>query len=133
VAPVGIALLIVLLIAAAIAFWVVASRRSPSRSPNRAQVLPANGEWTNDAGGEFTGLSEAARCDLVFAVAALDEDRSQRILERALRDPSEAVALAAARALVNAQRGAIVQRYLADDSGERARRIAQILDLLESD
>jgi hypothetical protein len=91
--------------------------------------LPSGEHWTR-AAKEFADLSDAARCDFVFAVATLDADRSAPILEDALRDPSEAVALAAARALRNQSRTEVVQRYLSEHPGDRAQRIAQALDLL---
>ena len=37
---------------------------------------------------------------MIFAVAALDDDASQHLLEHALGDPAEAVATAAAHALI---------------------------------
>ena len=55
-----------------------------------------------DAGGSIAELAqdlEAERCDFVFAIAALEDPSSLRLLERALDDPCEAVALAAAHAL----------------------------------
>jgi len=87
-------------------------------------------DWTNEAGDEFSGLSDAARCDLVFAVAAIDDERCARLLEFALNDPSEAVAIAAARALVSSGRGAVVEQFLAKHPGERAEHIANMLALL---
>jgi hypothetical protein len=86
--------------------------------------------WTHSAGPEFATLSEAGRCDLIFAVAALDDRPSQALLERALDDPSETVALAAARALVRRGRAAAVEEYLASHPGERAQRIARLVELL---
>lgn len=86
--------------------------------------------WTTEAGDEFAGLSESARCDLIFAVVDLHDERSARLLEHALDDPSDAVALAAAHAL--AQRGASesVEEYARRHPGERAERIIATLALL---
>jgi hypothetical protein len=106
-----------LLAATAIALWV--RRRLGRRAA-----------WTSAAGAEFARISEAARCDLVFAVASLDDERSLRMLEGALDDPSETVALAAAHALNGRECGALVAHYLAAHRGERARRIAATLELL---
>jgi hypothetical protein len=86
--------------------------------------------WTATAGEEFAHLCEAERCDLVFAYAALDDSQSLEMLERALDDPSEAVALAAARAVATRGRSAAVERYLELHPGERTRRIAAMLELL---
>ena len=52
--------------------------------------------WTSEAGEEFATLSEAARCDLIFAVADLQDECADGLLLHALDDPSEPVALAAA-------------------------------------
>jgi len=79
---------------------------------------------------DFSELSEAERCDLIFAVGALDDEASREILERALDDPSEAVALAAACTLTRAGRGSTVDRYLAARPSERARRIRETVELL---
>jgi hypothetical protein len=120
----------VLLIAAAIAAY-AAFVRWPARDAQHAQpVAQAAAQWTTAAGEEFANLSEAERCDLVFAFAALDDARSLELLERALEDPSEAVALAAARAVAQRGRGPALQRYLDANPGERSRRIAQLLELL---
>jgi hypothetical protein len=96
----------------------------------RYPELPATASWTNEAGHEFAELSEAERCDLIFAVAALEDSTSHRLLERALDDPSEPVALAAASALARLGQRATVEHYLAARPGERATRIAQTLELL---
>ncbi len=102
-----------------------------SAAPPLASLPPAaTADWTRAAGEEFTNLSEAERCDLVFAFAALDDSASEALLEGALEDPSEAVALAAARAFVNRGRDAVVERALATHPGERSRRIKEALDLL---
>ncbi len=110
----------------------LAPRRTvePKKSAGR-EPLRATTDWTNEAGEEFAGLSEAARCDLVFAVAALDDERSQRLLEHALNDPAEAVSLAAAHALAGNGRQSVVDEFLARHPGTRADRIAQALALLD--
>ena len=69
------------------------------RGGARPESFPAAKSWTLDAGEEFSTLGEPERCDLVFALAAFGDERSRALLERALGDPSEAVCLAAARAL----------------------------------
>lgn len=111
--------------------------RAPRRAseqpqePHDSAPLQATTDWTNEAGEEFAGLSESARCDLVFAVAALDDERSQRLLEHALSDPAEAVSLAAAHALAGSGRQPAVDAFLASHPGARADRIAQALALLD--
>lgn len=126
--PIAVALVVVVAIVAVIglALLLVPRRKETTRIALDAPPLSSDTHW----GDEFAGLSESARCDLVFAVAALDGERSHPILEHALGDPSEAVALAAAHALTSQRQTDVVKRYLAGHPGERARRIAQTLDLL---
>jgi hypothetical protein len=101
----------------------------------RTVAVPADGDtpWTQTAGDEFAALSEAERCDLAFALAAFDDERSRRVLTRALTDDSEPVALAAAQALVSHGGLALVEAYLAANPGERAKRIDDALTLLKSE
>lgn len=87
--------------------------------------------WTDSAGEGFGELSESGRCDMIFALAALDDANSLTLLESALDDPSETVALAAAHALASRGAGALLARYFAANPGQRATRIAQTLELLE--
>ena len=87
--------------------------------------------WTHAAGDEFAGLSESARCDMIFAVAALDDDASHQLLEHALADPAEPVAIAAAHALATHGHTDAVERFLAANPGGRADRIAATLALLQ--
>lgn len=95
------------------------------------QSWEATTDWTSQAGEEFAGLTESARCDLIFAVAHLDDDRSYQLLIHAMDDPSDAVATAAAHAL--AQRGSneVVQQYAQQHPGDRAERILQTVTLLQ--
>ncbi|MGB6985051.1 MAG: hypothetical protein WBD74_03645 [Candidatus Aquilonibacter sp.] len=111
--------------------WRAPRRVAAARTAREGVPLQATTAWTNEAGAEFAGLSEAARCDLVFAVAALDDERSQKLLEYALNDPAEAVSLAAAHALAGHGRQGLVDAYLASHPGARADRIAQALALLD--
>jgi hypothetical protein len=128
--PIAVALIVVVAIVAVIGLvlWLMPRRKESGRVALDGPQLRSDARWD-----EFAGLSESARCDLVFAVAALDGDRSHPILEHALGDPSEAVALAAAHALTSQRQTDTVQRYLARHPGERAQRIAQALDLLALD
>lgn len=98
--------------------------------PERATPVPES-EWSSRAGSEFAGLSETARCELVFAVAALDDEPARRLLLAALDDPSEAVGLAAAHALASAGQIAEVQTYVSMHPGARADRVMETLTLLE--
>ncbi len=110
----------------------LAPRRAASQSVARdGPPLQATTAWTNEAGAEFAGLSESARCDLIFAVAALEDERSQNLLEYALNDPAEPVSLAAAHALAGHGRRALVDAFLSSHPGARADRIAQALALLD--
>jgi hypothetical protein len=111
--------------------WRAPRRVAQTRESAELAPLHATTDWTNEAGEEFAGLSESARCDLIFAVGALDDERSQRLLEHALRDPAEAVSLAAAHALAGNGRRPTVDAFLASNPGERAERIAQALALLD--
>lgn len=111
--------------------WRAPRRVAEAQRVREGAPLQATTAWTNEAGAEFGGLSEAARCDLVFAVAALDDERSQKLLEHALNDPAEAVSLAAAHALAGHGRRALVETFLASRPGARADRIAQALALLD--
>jgi hypothetical protein len=128
--PITVALIVVVAIVAVIGLvlLLVPRRRESGRVALDAPQLRSDAHWD-----EFAGLSESARCDLVFAVAALDGERSHPILEHALGDPSEAVAIAAAHALTNQRQSDTVQRYLTRHPGERAQRISQALDLLAFD
>jgi hypothetical protein len=129
-----IAVLLIILAGIAIGVYAyLAPRRAPRvRVQRPAEPLKATTDWTNEAGDEFAGLSESARCDLVFAVGALDDERSQHLLEHALDDPAEAVSLAAAHVLISTGRRSIVETFLAQNPGRRADRIAQTLSLLDS-
>jgi hypothetical protein len=140
VSALSVALLIVFLIGISLgAYAILAPRRRALTSPAGTVALDVDvvrdaapqSEWTKEAGQEFEGLSESARCDMIFAAAALDSERPLRLLEHALGDSSEAVALAAAHALARNGRRPIVERYLAAHPGERAERIAHTLSLLE--
>jgi len=130
-----IAIVVPLLLLAGVALWIYAwlapRRVAEARRTREGPPLQATTEWTNEAGAEFAGLSEAARCDLVFAVAALDDERSQQLLEHALSDPAEAVSLAAAHALAGHGRRPLVEAFLSNHPGARADRIAQALALLD--
>jgi hypothetical protein len=123
---------IVVIGAAVAAYAVFAPRRKAERvrAPEREPLVAQTG-WSSTAGAEFGELSESARCDMVFAVAALDDDASQHLLEYALGDASEAVATAAAHALVTHGHAAVVERFLTGHPGERADRIAATLALLQ--
>lgn len=78
----------------------------------------------------FGNLSNSERCDFIFAIAALDDPASLRLLERALHDPCEAVALAAAHALTTAGSATPLERFFAEHPGGRTDRIAASLELL---
>lgn len=104
----------------------VESRPLPPLEPWSAST-----DWTTQAGAEFAGLSEPARCDLIFAVADLPDEHSQRLLVHALDDPSDAVALAAAHALMRRGDARAVEQYAQRHPGERSERLARTLELLD--
>jgi hypothetical protein len=128
----GVVIAIVVIGAAVATYAIFAPRRKAEhvRTPERSPLAAQTG-WTSAAGDEFAGLSESARCDMIFAVAALDDDASQHLLEHALADPAEAVATAAAHALITHGRTGVVEAFLAAHPGERADRIAATLALLQ--
>lgn len=132
------ALVIVLLIIIAIAVcvglyaWLSPERKAielPEPPPN--EPWKPDTAWTAQAGDEFATLSEAARCDLVFAVADLHDERADGLLEHALDDPSEAVALAAAHVLEKRGASDRVRAHVKRHPGERAERIEETLSLLQ--
>ena len=134
--PLLIFLLVVLVVGAAIgAYALLAPRKveAPAPVPEQRSVEPlrVSSAWTSEAGEEFGGLSEAARCDMVFAVADLEDERSRGLLVHALDDPSETVALAAGHALMNAGRADQVKAYAAQHPGTRAQTLMETLALLE--
>lgn len=135
--PIYVALFFVLLIGVGVGIYAIAAprrRATLEREPSRArEPLHVSTDWTSAAGEEFANLTEPARCDMIFAVAALEDERSKQLLEYALDDPSEAVALAAAHALVGRGESETVQRHLSVHPSERSERIAQALSLLAPD
>lgn len=124
--------LLVIGIAIGVYAWLAPRAAEPAHEPP-ADLEPwqASTDWTTQAGAEFAGLSESARCDLIFAVSDLVDDRSQRLLLHALDDPSDAVALAAAHALARRGSRDIVTGYAQEHPGERAQRIVETLSLLQ--
>jgi hypothetical protein len=88
-------------------------------------------EWTRQAGDDLGELNEPARCDLVFAIAELDDDRSRALLIDALADPSSTVSLAAAHALARKGHGSDVQLYASKANGERSKELLELLSLID--
>jgi hypothetical protein len=115
------------------AYALLAPRAAAREKPARAPLEPwtASTDWTKEAGDEFAGLSESARCDLIFAVSDLRDERSQRLLTHALDDPSDAVALAAAHALIRRGDSQALGEYAQRHPGERSERLARTLELLD--
>ena len=101
------------------------------RARARPEVVVCAPSWAQAAGDEFAALSDAERCDLIFALAALDDEDSRRLLVRALDDPSEAVALAAARGLARHGVSEPLERYLLECSNERARTLRLLVEILD--
>ena len=131
-APVGVALIVVFLLGLGVGIYaLIAPRRARERVQKASRAPLAMDTSFNEAtAAEFSSLGEAARCDMIFAVSALDDERSAALLEYALDDPSEAVVLAAARGLRERGRAPTVDAFLERHPGERAERIAKTLTLL---
>lgn len=132
------AIVIALLIIAAVAACVGAyAWLSPERKAIEEPIPPPNepwqpnDAWTAQAGDEFATLSEAARCDLIFAVADLHDERADGLLEHALDDPSEAVVLAAAHVLGKRGASERVRAHVKHYPAERAKKIEDTLALLK--
>ena len=131
--PIAIALIVAFVLGAAVGLYALfAPRRKAEHEAVEAArpELRADTAWNATTAAEFGSLSEAARCDMIFAVATLDDERSLQLLEHAMDDSSETVALAAARALKERGQSDAVDAYLASHPGERAERIAHTLSLL---
>lgn len=126
-----IALAVVFVAGAAIGLY--AWRAPALKAPARVDLAPleVSDAWTMQAGEEFAGLSEPERCDLIFATFDLHDERSSALLAHALRDPSEAVALAAAHALQRREEDAVVHAFAQAHPGERAQRLLSALAVLE--
>jgi hypothetical protein len=128
--------IVVVLVVAGVAVLASAFRRpratvpAAPRQPEES-LRPASDDWTREAAGEFAGLSEAARCDLVLAMSALDDARSGNLLRHALDDPSTVVSCAAAHALVRRGERAPLDAYLSACAPERASELRATIALLE--
>jgi hypothetical protein len=119
-----------LLVAAGIAVAYLILTRS-----RRQEILVVRSQTSADKSGSsiaatFAGLSEAERCDFIFACQALDDRESLEIIELALDDPCESVAIAAARAMARRGQTADLQRYFSGRSDDRSVRIASAVELL---
>lgn len=120
-----VAILAAALAAIAVIVYLALSRRKLVAATSPPQT------WAGAAGEEFSDLDESGRCDMIFALAALEDPESSSLLEKALDDPSETVALAAAHALASRGDAGCIAQYFADHPGQRAQRLAQTLALLD--
>jgi hypothetical protein len=131
---IAIALIVAFAIGAALGIYALVAPRKARVERELAETpredVHVDTGFNTATAAEFDSLLEAARCDMIFGVSALDDERSAQLLEHALDDPSETVALAAARALKERGRSDAVDAYLARHPGERAERIAHTLSLL---
>ncbi len=100
--------------------------RPPRAEGSEPEPVPSAGRF-----GEFAALAESARCDLIFSMGAIDDEASRSLLLHALDDPSEAVALAAARAFARAGSIGEVRRYASERPGHRTHALLQTLAMLE--
>lgn len=129
-------LLVLLVAGVALGAYALLAPRAPEPEPDPSPrvrdsaPLTVTTDWTAQAGEEFAGLSESERCDLIFAVAALDDERSHQLLAHALSDPSGAVALASAHALVLGGYGGEVERFALQHPGTRSDDLLRDLALL---
>lgn len=116
------------------AYALFAPKKHPAAVPQAEipapAVPPPAQDWTSSATSEFDALGEAARCDFVFAVGALDDERSRAILFHALDDSSDAVALAAAHVLARAGHIEDVRTYVASHTRERSAQLMQLLSVM---
>jgi hypothetical protein len=99
-------------------------------STSQATSGDHSASWTASEGDDFATLTEAARCELIFALQDLPGDERTATLRAALDDPSEIVALAAATALAARGERAFVEGYFAEHPGARSQRIGNDLSLL---
>jgi HEAT repeat protein len=79
---------------------------------------------------QYSKLSAAQRVDFIFAIAVVEDPPTIDLLQRALDDSDEAVALAAARALAGGGRNDELERFFTTHRDERAARLARTLELL---
>lgn len=132
--PLVIILLSVIVMATTIGIyaWLARPRDVDYEESAPAPIGPwvADSGWTAQAGEEFATLSESARCDLVFAVADLQDERAEALLVHALDDPSESVALAAAHVLERRGSAERVRTHVSRYPGQRAQRITDTLEIL---
>ena len=134
-------MVVLFVVGAAIGLYALLAPRKPSSaavSAEAAAPLPpleplriTTTDWTSEAGEEFAGLSESARCDLIFAVGALEDERSHQLLLHALDDPADAVALAAAHALSRNGRADEIRAYAQSHPGVRADTLEHTLAFLD--
>lgn len=118
-------------IVAVVAAFIVPRRRTQLEPRAPALLDPPSSAWTREAADEFESLGETARCDLVFAMSVLDDERSHNLLRHALGDPSAAVSAAAAHALVRRGERATLDAYLGACAPNRAEDLRATIALLE--
>lgn len=105
----GVITAVLLAAAIAAALWWFLRRRGRPAQTFDAPAAPAD---------DFERMSAAERIDFVFALGALDDASALPMLERALGDSNEAVALAAARTLTGMD-AARVESYFAGNPAAR--------------
>lgn len=112
-----------------------ARRPAPLTLPVRIDATPVGdgSGFDRESAVEFDGMPEDARCEMLFSVALLDNERSRKLLEHALSDKSRTVALAAARGLISAGRGIDVTAYIEQHPGTHSDELASALQLFDID
>ncbi|MGR4063869.1 MAG: hypothetical protein ACLQPV_00300 [Vulcanimicrobiaceae bacterium] len=115
-------------------YWFVLGRKDKTATVSAPAAPVADEDLDEELEDReaFEALGEGARCDAAFEAAAHEDAASTRLLERALDDPVEAVALAAAHSLVSSGRGEVLDRYVKLHPGARAQRVASMTQLLSS-
>ncbi len=129
---IGVVLVVAAVVVAAYALLAARTRdRAVPVSARAASDENDTAQWIADADRGYDDLSEAAKCDLVFAMGSVNDARANVLLVRALDDPSEAVALAAAHALHSNGNAAALEAYSASHP-ERGQRLLETVNLLSS-
>ena len=127
------AALVLLIAVLTSAYILLVVRRRPPQ-PACGGVLARPNElslaWIKNVGEDLGDLNEPARCDLIFAAAQLDDERSHRLLINALADPSSTVSLAAAHALARSGHIQDVKKYAASTEGQRSKELLELLTLM---
>lgn len=104
---------------------------APKKSPAPVPVPVAAPEAAIAAPeAEFDSLGDSARCDFIFGISVLEDERTRSLLFHALDDRSEAVALAAAHVLARSGNIDEVRRHVATQDPSRRDALMQLLSVM---